>query len=99
MSAKHTPGPWHLAKETTRGQFVRDYRIRDKADGLIATLGPVDQDANAALIAAAPDLLAALEALDFCLDSTTPEMQRAMALIRPAREQAKAAIAKARGQS
>lgn len=58
--AKHTPGPWKLKNEGT---------IVDADGGLIATTGYRvtaidDQDApNARLIAAAPDLLAALEGL------------------------------------
>ena len=56
----HTPGPWHIDNET-------DYRIYvESSFGVIAKVGPFaeidDEDkANARLIAAAPDLLAACE--------------------------------------
>lgn len=70
----HTPAPWTLRKEITRGEFGRDYRIRDKDDGLIATLGPIDQDANGALIAAAPRVLAALESItEWAREHTSPQ--------------------------
>ena len=64
MTQNHTPGPWALKKEFTRGEFVTDYKIRSADDSLICTLGPVAQDANAALIAAAPDMLAVCKMLD-----------------------------------
>lgn len=62
---KHTPEPWHLDcefdAETTVG-------VRDSDDNLIFELEPFDPDhwndfeiANARLIAAAPELLNALE--------------------------------------
>lgn len=64
MASKHTPGPWHLEKTVTRGEFCWDYKIRSTDDSLICTLGPVAQDANAALIAAAPDMLSVCKLLD-----------------------------------
>jgi len=62
MKAQHTPGPWHV---------TGDY-VRNENDGLVGEAlnlwanvkTPTDErKANARLIAAAPDLLAAL--LDF----------------------------------
>jgi hypothetical protein len=93
--APHTPGPWYLRKETTRGEFVTDRRIRDKNDGVIATLGPVDQDGNGALIEAAPRLLAALEALtEWAREHTSPRDENSPhALL----IEAVAAISQARG--
>lgn len=70
--AKHTPAPWTLHDDRTiwgpNGRFVADL------DGRPTT--PVD-DANAKLIAAAPDLLVALQNLaDFCQDTfAKPEQQ------------------------
>ena len=72
MTAKHTPGPW---KKQDLGEHPRypdwhSYAIRDsKTNVCLAVVGKVDRyfeknnDANAALIAAAPDLLAALEVI------------------------------------
>ena len=59
----HTPGPWH----TNGGQIKTEANVYD--GGIIATVGIVNhQDAtdiaNARLIAAAPDLLAACQAAD-----------------------------------
>lgn len=69
--AKHTPGPWKLHKTTTRGEFCWDYTIRSADDSAICTIAPVAQDANAALIAAAPDLFAIAKMLDH-IASTVP---------------------------
>jgi len=59
MEAKHTPGPWWVERvNKSTALFV------DNADRSICQLtGKVDseRDANACLIAAAPDLLAACE--------------------------------------
>ena len=57
----HTPGPWTLHKEVTKGEFVTDYIIRNSDNYHICKLGPNRQDANAALISAASDLFEALE--------------------------------------
>jgi len=61
MKTESTPGPWRIAGETPL-----DYRIQADADGVfvghISKLG-AEGIANARLIAAAPDLLAALEGL------------------------------------
>lgn len=64
---KHTPGPWHFRAAIQEGQFV----VRDrKSSGGFADIARVKGDkrstlaqaeANARLIAAAPDLLDALE--------------------------------------
>ena len=84
MSAQHTPGPW----------TVDAHRNVMAAGGLVAFPGIAagfDQDANARLIAAAPDLLSALLNLaDHC-----------SRLRDPAKEvhEARAAIAKATGSA
>ena len=55
MAAKHTPGPWASVGE-------RNCFIRDKYNGPVATIQPrAETEANAHLIAAAPELLAALQ--------------------------------------
>ncbi len=60
---QHTPGPWKLCKETTRGEFGTDFRIRTHDGSHLAVVGPCNTEANAKLIAAAPDLLDALTKL------------------------------------
>jgi hypothetical protein len=67
---KHTPGPWAVCPDgrLTPGATVPVYSASD-AEGLrltvalVRTIGP-EGDADARLIAAAPELLAALE--EFC---------------------------------
>ena len=66
----HTPGPWHIGSGNGEGSiFAENGRMRLETGG--TTLYPIchnvstwnidEDDANARLIAAAPDLLAALE--------------------------------------
>ena len=91
---KHTPGPWtHEGQGDITG-------IEDNGFGR----GPVDvcsvylravegrHEANARLIAAAPDLL---EALEYCLDCLGDEF----ALPSDCQSTARAAIARARGEA
>lgn len=70
MNAKPTPGPWEVAKYGA-GQrvvvpgkkgFMGEYRIADAhfSDALANTARAGEAAANARLIAAAPDMLAAL---------------------------------------
>lgn len=67
MSAAHTPGPWKL--EISDGPWVSDAYVMADKWGVVARLGlsyslphwDGPQRANARLIAAAPDLLEALE--------------------------------------
>jgi hypothetical protein len=85
MSAKHTPGPWHAVDdnfvEAENGATVID-QINDD----LSELSDEEISANARLIAAAPDLLAALRKLEIWLECT----DNAEAL-----EYTRAAIAKA----
>lgn len=60
MTTKHTPGPWKITRNVTPGQFGTDTKIRDSRDGVIAVMH-VNADANAHLLAAAPDLYEALK--------------------------------------
>lgn len=87
MTKEHTPGPWH-ADETD----VSDkYRYVFAHYGLICRVTLLDEhsEADAHLIAAAPDLLAACRALLDALPSATTY---------PAIAQARAAIKSATGQ-
>lgn len=67
---KHTPGPWTvIPRYTDRNAIPIGYRRPDGAVAIFAEVnggsgisGQTDGDANAALIAAAPDLLAAARA-------------------------------------
>ena len=90
---KHTPGPWHLAADADGTMTTND-------QGAQITMWPpqggtVEQCANARLIAAAPDLLAALQTFAN-LDRSTPS---GLWSIRPELcEAARAAIAQATGE-
>jgi len=105
MSAQHTPGPWHIGRESNhsadrwarRGEWAR---IRGENDGLIAKVESIHpkghrksadfdtEAANAALIAAAPELLEALELIEASGTNDAEILRR----------YARAAIAKARGR-
>lgn len=86
---EHTSGPWHPTK--TRHQW----RVCHK-EGIVATIErwtePIDE-ADAHLIAAAPDMLAVLNAARIVLKNRDQDEREAKLL-----EAIKAAIAKATGQ-
>lgn len=75
MNTKHTPGPWRFSFKTTKTNNIGIY---DQHGSLLATVD-VHQIANkqtmqrrssdARLIAAAPELLEALQAIEPFLDS------------------------------
>jgi len=97
MKAKHTPGPWFTVREGFSAVYV-EARIEGGMLQEVAMCGPTEagpsqQEANAALIAAAPDLLETLQVLlslhDACVD-TADAWNASM-------EEARAAIAKATG--
>ena len=87
----HTPGPW-VVHPTTHHPAVRSVGTSDTGPRRICTVGsmngnPVDKK-NARLIAAAPELL---EALQFVMAASGEQLSTAF-------EQAEAAIAKATGE-
>ena len=59
---KHTPGPWHHGQKNKRSVFGKDgWRVADC--GTAFSKSDDEMEANARLIAAAPDLLEALKEL------------------------------------
>jgi hypothetical protein len=90
---KHTPGPWKVYTAKNGGKIIG---IGDAEGGGVTDpnfalwRAGKEQQANARLIAAAPDLLAALEGMMALLDAGS--------LYEPQAYAARAAIAKARGQ-
>jgi len=67
MSAsKHTPGPW-AAYNLARGRILKSWRVRGPASPVCRIFGGQSSGdaevANARLIAAAPDLLAACQSV------------------------------------
>ena len=85
MSA-HTPGPWVVDGSRVRGSGGRDWVCETSPGGRFSKSVREENDADARLIAAAPDLLAACETAErLLLDGV-------------GREKVRAAIAKARGK-
>jgi hypothetical protein len=99
-AAKYTPGPWHL--QGIDGQGAHYIHASNGAEYTPVAVCPVglldsgEQMANSRLIAAAPELLAALERVMAC-----PAMNEKMASPETlkAYDDARDAIAKARGES
>ena len=93
MNAKHTPGPWRIGSPPPNGQ-----QTIGTDQGLmvaVATTGAgVQTKANANLIAAAPDLLKALEDCVVVMDRELAGLK----VIQPELSAARAAIAKATGE-
>jgi hypothetical protein len=90
MNTQHTPGPWKTWPSIHNGQtyIVKgDYTSKD--NGCIAH---ADTEANARLIAAAPDLL---EALEFIAKQSMSMYGSYAYMIEKLQDTARAAIAKA----
>jgi len=96
MTAAHTPGPWTAEQRTPKAAYNSEPYWRVSTAGgscMYVGCGDVEDEADARLIAAAPDLLAALQAL--CV-LEADGMQAAESAIE-SWERARAAIAKATG--
>lgn len=93
MGDHHTPGPWHVGtgKATTIVYAADGYAVANAT----TYHGRHDQpaEANAALIAAAPDMLTALQMVDRWASGYGTATQSEM------RQWVRAAIAKAEGRS
>lgn len=87
MSAKHTPGPWNVS--------VDGYI--ESTDSIIASLCDETESsyANASLIAAAPDLLEALDTLLLVVGLTAFKHEGQRKVLEEAADLARSAIAKA----
>ena len=103
--SKHTPGPWRAIKRGADCDFIFNIATKDNPRSIanVIDAGTTEQinqyekengeqAANARLIAAAPELLAALES---CSDALNTE---AGGLYKARIDQARAAIAKAKGE-
>jgi hypothetical protein len=99
MTTKHTPGPWRIARQNpspTTGEWM----IAGSVLGYLAEVrdcGSGDVRANALLIAAAPDLLEALNRVMSWIDNWSPEFTNDEEWPQD-RDAARAAIAKATGE-
>ena len=104
--ATHTPGPWEMGRHATPescpqfGVYAENGNGRDLAHVVSAgTTRHAETEANARLIAAAPDLLEALQKLtDVLADVYSSEAQAKRALC-SASKTARTAIAKAEGRA
>lgn len=102
MSTKHSPGPWEVDERFTK-ESGRHAQYRIFAANLVCTLevpigfyrSPAESEANARLIAAAPELLAALQALYTAEEEYGDPTNAA---INEAWLKARAAIARATGE-
>lgn len=100
----HTPGPWHLDEKTAAESFYDDVNILQNC-GLAVAVAVQNNNAptqevvaNALLIAASPDLLAALQALSTLANAICVKMSPAESeAMQKAWEKADQAIAKATG--
>ena len=91
MKTNHTPGPWEYvpkltASENHKGFFVRAEKTDRHGKWALAEVQPGDEDgtigeANARLIATAPDLLSALQGVLRVADRKTDEFDAARAAI------------------
>ena len=110
MTAQHTPGPWRIVIESADPEWAI---IVDTGGGIVANVnsetGPdassapatrkMPRDANARLIAAAPELLAALERILRAHDSGNNGAYMGEAVLcKMFATQARAAIAKAQAK-
>jgi hypothetical protein len=102
MTATHTPGPWRYFVEDDEGPAKLPGTFTVDDAGLDWIAQGIEYEANARLIAAAPDLLAALKALD---DLRRPTVQGSLGMVlmaipttHPLWDDARAAIAKATGE-
>jgi len=101
--AKHTPGPWTIGKgrftvRTTDGKFI----ARTHIAGSLRELPEVEQEANASLISAAPELLQALRMVMNVMPAEPPAAGRLIGAERrhyDAIMAAKKAIRKAEGRA
>lgn len=102
MSAQHTPGPWIACEYGGYGDYDGKCRVvlgegGDIRTAVVLGFDTPENEANARLIAAAPDLL---EALRYCRNSLKAVIdgEGGIGLHAPEIIEADAAIAKATGQ-
>lgn len=105
-AASHTPGPW-IVSQGTIGRY-RVYRLNERRWEFVATAEPMVsgdersaavREADARLIAAAPELLEALEGIEQAWVVGHLRREEPTARGRAALERARAAIAAAKGSS
>ena len=109
MTAKHTPGPWYALRgqrnisirHKTGDKFLSMVNVASVRGNLPADCPYGSSEANARLIAAAPELLEALEEAENALADYIPTIERTGASLNYGHsvlKKARAAIAKATGE-
>lgn len=93
--SKHTPGPWkavdqHITRQIPCFEVAEISNMRIICDGVLWPANPGNPETDAKLIAAAPDLLEALQEMVDCYWGTEENQSQGKALA-----QARAAIRKA----
>ncbi len=102
VTAQHTPGPWKYERfQTTADTWLIERRDSGRKSFIAethCTLGHGgNAEANARLIAAAPELLAALEACEKHMTHSLVELNQGNGGMVSATHRARAAVAKAKG--
>lgn len=77
MTSKHTPGPWSVGN----GSRVTGFTVKIATDELLVGGRGLTSEANARLIAAAPELLEALQRLVDVVDPESTGWNEAVAAI------------------
>jgi hypothetical protein len=96
MTAQHTPGPWRISDGVSSHVYLIDGRIDGQSSAVAEIVfAHARNPADARLIAAAPDLLAALR--DVLRIATAASI--GVSGNQPRLDRARAAIAKAEGRS
>ena len=98
MMTEHTPGPWKVHSRARGYGYVRDRSERPICGFGSGSLSNDESAANAHLIAAAPDMLEALQAMLKDPPATLDEPDPDGELIGKMRAIARTAIAKATGK-
>lgn len=94
----HTPGPWHVGlRKPDSYRFIYGPRGEEIADCDLITLDRDECIANAGLIAAAPELLEALEDIYYHAYEADSPIDDIMADFDAMRNIARKAVAKAKG--
>jgi hypothetical protein len=96
---KFTDGPWEVNYKRTRGEFVTETHIVSKDKSHIALVSPCAIEANAQLIATAPELLEALETMLLVVGLTAFKHEGQRKVLQDSCDVASATIDKAYGGS
>ena len=98
MKTQYTPGPWHAGGLTVYGGSGARLTVADTT--CCGSMTRAEDEANAQLIAAAPDLLAALDLLTQLATSQLNQSATDFGLVNcDALAAARAAITKAKGET